>query len=202
MVPTFNWLSPVIESVCTPLTAPFNVAMPLLSKVKLLPAPLTPARVSVVPLKVVGAPNVNVPPYVWLPVVVTEPMFNWLAPLMESACTPLTAPFNVARPLLSKVKLLPAPFTPARISVVPLKVVGAPNVNVPPYVWLPVVVTEPMFNWLAPLMESACTPLTAPFNVARPLLSKVKLLPAPFTPANVSVVPLKVVDAPRVTVPP
>ena len=53
--------APLAVNTFTPLTAPFNVPAPLLASVRLFPAPVTPAKLNVVSVKVVLAPSVTGP---------------------------------------------------------------------------------------------------------------------------------------------
>ena len=52
-------------------------------------------------------------------------------PSAVNAPVPVTAPFKVAKPLLSSVRLSLPMLTPARDNVVPVKIVSAPKVTLP-----------------------------------------------------------------------
>src|SRR4051794_10273539 len=121
-----------------------------------------------------------------------EPPLRLAAPATVRVLRPLTASPKVAAPVLVTASEKPPPTTPPeKGSAVPVRVVLAPRVTVPPYCWVVVVPTLPPLRLAAPLTVRVLRPLTAPPKVAVPLLFTAREKPPLTAPTNVSAVPVR-----------
>ena len=176
--------------------------------------------VTVLPAKVVSAPRVRASPKVWAPVVrMLAPLSTVLppasvvklasrSPSVPAAPVPPMAPVRVvvALSLIVKLRAVPSDLTVLpRVMPTPLRVVSVPRVAAPVYVCVPLLLMAPVLIAVVPLTDKVLKPLTVSSlllpSTALPAI--VKALPPPATvPWVLTVVPVKVVSALKVSAPP
>ena len=201
-------LVPLTLRVVTPVTAPPKLALPVTTSALLPPATVL-VKVTVLPTRVVAAPNVTAPVYACVLLVVTERSVMAPDPLMLRLLSATVAPtveLKVTAPLPCAIVRLCVP------AVVPLtvllkvtallvvvRVVLAPKVTAPVYACVLLVVMLALIV-LVPLTLRVVTPVTAPPKLALPVTVR-EFVPPASVLLKVTVLAVNVRPPDKVTAP-